>query len=510
MDSREGSELLLRMEGISKSFPGVQALADVDFDLRAGEVHALLGENGAGKSTLVKVLTGVHRPDSGRVFLQGEPITPSSPYEGEACAISTVYQEVPLIPRLSVAENVLLGRQPSRWGLVDWKALRRRAAVAIDRIGLRIDLDRPLGGYSTAVQQMVAIARALDADAKVLVLDEPSSSLDEREVEDLLALMRQLKSQGLGLIFVTHFLNQVYAVADRITVLRDGRRVETRPAQEMPRIKLIATMLGRDITAAGSPSPHRQQATGVGESGGPFLVARGLGRKRSIGSFDLHVDRAETLGFAGLLGSGRTEAARLLFGLDRATEGELRVGDRRLTRPTPRRAIRAGLAFCPEDRKREGLLLDLSVRENIMLAMQGRRGVARTLPLAKQSELADHYISTLRIKTPSAEAAVGNLSGGNQQKVLLARWLAIAPQLFILDEPTRGIDVGAKAEIEALIASLRDEGASVLLISSELEDVVSACERVAVFRDRRLIGEVTGDEVQEEAIMHLIAQANDD
>lgn len=506
MESREDRTPLLRMEKVSKSFPGVRALDQVDFDVRAGEVHALLGENGAGKSTLIKVLTGVHRPDEGRVFFQGRAIAPSSPHDCEACGISTVYQEVPLIPRLSVAENVLLGRQPSRWGFLRWKELRRQAAEALRGVGLQIDLDRPLGDYSMAIQQMVTIARALSANAKVLVLDEPTSSLDEREVDDLLALMQQLKGQGLGLVFVTHFLDQVYKVADRITVLRDGRRVEVRPTEDLSRLDLIGKMLGRPPSTPNEAPPVLPGGSDPPGGGEPLLVARGLGRKRSVRPFSLRIAPGDRLGFAGLLGSGRTEAARLLFGLDRATEGELRYGDQVMKRPTPRKAIAAGFAFCPEDRKREGLLLDLTVRENIVLAMQAHRGVARTLPHAKQIDIANHYIRALRIKTPHAETRVGSLSGGNQQKVLLARWLAMSPKLFLLDEPTRGIDIGARAEIESLIGSLRDEGASVLLISSELEEVVSLCERVAVFRDRQVIGEASGDEVREDRIMDLIAQ----
>ncbi|QDT68798.1 Ribose import ATP-binding protein RbsA [Planctomycetes bacterium MalM25] len=509
MPSLDGTGSLLRMEGVSKTFPGVKALDRVDFELRSGEVHALMGENGAGKSTLIKVLTGVHRADQGRILMEGDPISPHSPLDAQAAGISTVFQEVPLIPQLSVAENIMLGRQATRMGLLSWKSLYASAKKAIGRIDLRIDLHRELGSYSTAIQQMVAIARALDMKAKVLVLDEPTSSLDENEVEELLRVMRGLKNQGLGMVFVTHFLDQVYAIADRITVLRNGRHVETQSTQDLPRRELIAKMLGRQPEASAIAPPSRTAMQDESSDNEWVLEAKHLGRDGQIKPYDLRIGKGEVLGFAGLLGSGRTEAARLLFGLDHANHGELHVSGERLTSPTPARAIRAGLAFCPEDRKREGVLLDLSVRENILLAMQAHRGLARALPRGKQSEIANHYISKLRIKTPSPETPVGNLSGGNQQKVLLARWLAMQPKLIILDEPTRGIDVGAKAEIESLVASLREEGMAILFISSELEEVVRTCERVAVLRDRQVIGELEDDGVQETAIMDLIAGSHD-
>lgn len=510
MEQLESTEPLLRMEKISKCFPGVQALDRVNFELLPGEVHALLGENGAGKSTLIKLLTGVHRVDAGTITLGGRKISPHSPLEAQAVGISTVYQEVQLIPRLSVAENIMLGRQPTCAALVSWKSLHRRAAEATKRVGLDIDLDRELGSYSTAIQQMVAIARALELDTKVLVLDEPTSSLDENEVAELLQVMRRLKLEGLGMIFVTHFLEQVYEIADRITVLRNGQLVDTCRTHVMPRIELVGKMLGKRPEEVAELPTRSVNETAPQDTRERVLEATKLERKGAIQRFDLHIDEAEVLGFAGLLGSGRTEAARLLFGLDRATGGEVRVRGKRLVSPTPRSAIRAGLAFCPEDRKREGVLLDLTVRENIVLAMQASRGLANALSHSKQTELADHYVQSLRIKTPSSETRVGDLSGGNQQKVLLARWLAMHPRLIILDEPTRGIDVGAKAEIESLIASLRDEGMAILFISSELEEVVRTCRRVAVLRDRQMIGELTDANLREDAILELIAHSHDD
>jgi len=498
------------MLGISKAFPGVQALSAVDFDVRPGEVHALMGENGAGKSTLIKVLTGVHRRDEGRVELAGKEISPRAPIEAEAEGISTVYQEINLIPHLSVAENIMLGRQPSKAGFLSWKAIRRRAQEAADRVELDVDIDQELCTCSTAIQQMVAIARAVSLNAKLLVLDEPTSSLDEKEVDELFRVVERLRGQGLGIVFITHFIDQVYRLADRITVLRNGEKVGTFETSELPQLELVGKMLGKDPDEVAALEQRGAAAHHAVAGENKVLEATNLGRKGAVEGFDLNVHAGEVVGFAGLLGSGRTEAVRLLFGLDRATSGSLAVDGKPMTKPTPRRAIEAGIAFCPEDRKSEGVILDLSVRENILLAMQASRGLAGALPLKKQQELTEHYIKALRIKTPSGETRVGTLSGGNQQKVLLARWLAMQPKLMILDEPTRGIDVGAKAEIEALVGSLRKEGMALVFISSELEEVVRTCQRAVVMRDRRKLGELTGDEIQEKAIMEMIAQHHDD
>jgi len=498
------------MQGISKSFPGVQALTDVDFDVQPGEVHALMGENGAGKSTLIKVLTGVHARNAGHVTLNNREISPRAPIEAEALGISTVYQEVHLIPHLSVAENIMLGRQPGKAGFLSWKAIRRRAREAMARVDLNLDTSRELCTCSTAIQQMVAIARAIDLNAKLLVLDEPTSSLDEKEVNELFTVLERLRSEGLGIVFITHFLDQVYRIADRITVLRNGRKVGTFQTSELPRLELVGHMLGKKPEEVAALEERGGVAHHAHSGEGKVLEAAGLGRKNAVNPFDLDVHAGEIVGFAGLLGSGRTEACRLFFGLDHATSGSLTIDETPLPRPTPRKAIAAGVAFCPEDRKLEGIILDLSVRENILLAMQASRGLAGALPLKKQRELAEHYITSLKIKTPSTEVTVRTLSGGNQQKVLLARWLAMSPKLIILDEPTRGIDVGAKAEIEALVASLRKEGMAVVFISSELEEVVRTCQRVAVMRDRRKIGELAGDEIQDSTIMEMIAQHHDD
>lgn len=509
MSETASDTVLLSMQGIDKAFPGVQALSRVDFSVRGGEVHALMGENGAGKSTLIKVLTGVYPKDAGRVALSGKPIQPRAPLEAEALGISTVFQEVNLIPHLSVAENIMLGRQPTRRGFLSWRAIRERARTALKRLGLTLDVRSELCSCSVAVQQMVAIARAVDLNAKLLVLDEPTSSLDESEVNELFALIEHLRTQGLGIVFITHFIDQVYRISDRITVLRNGQVEGTFHTRTLPRLELVARMLGKDLDEVAALEARDRQHGSVTPSEVPVLSARQLGRKGAIEPFDLAVHQGEVMGLAGLLGSGRTEAVRLLFGLDRPTQGQVSLQGRTLSKLSPRRAIAQGMGFCPEDRKADGVIGSLSVRENILLALQARRGLAGALPLAKQVALAEHYIQALKIKTPSLETRVESLSGGNQQKVLLARWLAMSPKLIILDEPTRGVDVGAKAEIEALVASLREEGMAVIFISSELEEVVRNCQRVRILRDRRMEGELSGGDIQENAIMAMIARSHE-
>ncbi|MCM2369126.1 sugar ABC transporter ATP-binding protein [Aporhodopirellula aestuarii] len=510
------SPVLLEIRDLRKGFPGVQALAGANFNVQRGEIHALMGENGAGKSTLIKVLTGVHSRDAGEVRFDGQSIEPRAPVQAEALGISTVFQEVNLIPHLSVAENITLGRQPRRFGFIDWRRVRESAQAAIARLGLSLDINRELCSYSVATQQMIAIARAINLDAKLLILDEPTSSLDEKEVDELFVVMNRLRSQGLGIVFVSHFLEQVYRICDRITVLRGGQTVGEYVTADLPRIDLIAKMLGKepaDIESmeAATAAAHHQDAITLekGEHNPPVLQVNQYSRQGSIQPFDLSIRKGEVVGLAGLLGSGRTEIARLLFGLDSPSSGSLSVDGVHHSRWTPRRAIEAGIAFCPEDRKVDGVIAELSVRENIVLAMQANRSVVRTLPMKKQLALAQHYIDALQIKTPSTETAVGTLSGGNQQKVLLARWLVMSPKLIILDEPTRGIDVGAKAEIESLVASLRSEGMAVIFISSELDEVVRTCQRVTVLRDQQVVGELTGDDVQENRIMEMIASSHE-
>lgn len=490
------------MRGIRKVFPGVVALDGVDLSLRAGEIHALMGENGAGKSTLIKVLTGVYRADGGETSLAGEAVNPGSTLEAEAAGISTVYQEVNLVGSLSIAENILLGRQPRRFGVIRWGETRRLAKRALARLGLELDVDAQLDSCSMAIQQMVAIARALDVKARVLILDEPTSSLDDQETAALFKIMRQLRDEGLAIVFVTHFLDQVYEISDRITVLRNGALVGEYETAELPRLELIGKMLGRKPEIVDHAAADGDDG---GESAEELLAASGVGRKGSVRPLDLTIRKGEVVGLGGLLGSGRTETARMLFGIEPPDSGSLRVEGETRRLGNPRKAIASGLAFCSEDRKGEGIIPHLSVRENLILALQASRGPIRPLPRAEQEELCAHYIKALNIKTPDAETPISNLSGGNQQKALLARWLALQPKLIILDEPTRGIDVGAKAEIEKLVRSLREKGMAVLFISSELEEVVHTCDRVAVLRDRRKVGELTGAEITEQRIMQLVA-----
>jgi monosaccharide-transporting ATPase len=493
---------LLQLRGITKRFPGVLALDGVDFAVRAGEIHALLGENGAGKSTLIKVLTGVYSPDAGKITLAGSPLHADSPKDAERAGISTVYQEVNLVPSLSVAENIALGRQPGRFGFLNWSALRRHAREVLARLEIECDPDAELGSLSIALQQMVAIGRALDLRAKLLILDEPTASLDEKEVADLFAVMRRLKGEGLGIVFVTHFLDQVYAVSDRITVLRNGTLVGEYPVAELPRLALIGKMLGREIV---STEQTRAVAATVADASAPLLSAQGLSRRGALHPLDLSVRRGEVVGLAGLLGSGRTETARLLFGVDRRDGGEIQLKGSPAGIDSPRDAVARGIAFCSEDRKTEGILPNLSVRENLIIALQAKRGGWKVLSRAEQEKLCSYYIQALRIKTADAEVPIRTLSGGNQQKVLLARWLATQPELIILDEPTRGIDVGAKAEIEQLVGKLRADGIAVIFISSELEEIVRNSTRTIVLRERRKAAELSGADIATERLMQAMA-----
>lgn len=502
-------DALLNMTGMCKAFPGVQALQGVDFSVSRGEVHALMGENGAGKSTLIKVLTGVYRKDAGEIFFDDKPFSPASAAQAQHAGISTIYQELNLIPYLSVAENIFIGREPKKYGFIEWKTIETCAKAIFSRMGIEgVLINRPLEEHSVAVQQMVAIARALDINAKLLVLDEPTSSLDDREVEELFTVMRRLRNEGLGIVFVTHFLDQAYAVCDKITVLRDGFLVGEYLAEELPKAELIGRMIGRDADEI-SEQPEKETIDDDTEAE-PFVEVEGLERAGSVGAFDMRIDRGRIVGLAGLLGSGRTEAARLLFGIDRPGKGRILLGGSEVSIHSPRAAIRNGFAFTPEDRKVAGIIPDLSVRENIILALQANRGILHAMSRSRQQEVTDEFIEALSIRTPSSEQPVKYLSGGNQQKVLLARWLAMHPQLLILDEPTRGIDVGAKAEIEDLMASLCKEGLAIVFISSELEEVVRDSHRVVVFRDRKQIGQLSGSEIGLQSIIDMIAERGDE
>lgn len=495
---------LLKAQGICKVFPGVKALTNVDFDLKAGEIHCLMGENGAGKSTLIKVLTGVEILDGGHIFLGDNPIKPSSPHQAQQLGISTVYQEVNLCPNLSVAENIFIGREPLHFGRINWKEIHSRSEVLLAKMGLHIDVTQPLERYSVAIQQMVAIARALDISAKVLILDEPTSSLDAKEVGQLFDLIRKLKEEGMGIIFITHFIEQVYAVSDRITILRNGELVGSYKTTELPRVQLIAKMIGKafdelENTCKKTEGNVRQ------DSSLAFLKAHGLGHKGSINPFDLYVNKGEVLGLVGLLGSGRTEVARTIFGIDKADCGKIEINGKIAKINTPVDAIQHGLAYCSENRKTEGIIDNLTVRENIILALQAKKGWMKYITKKKQEEIADRYIKLLNIKTSGPAQLIKNLSGGNQQKVILARWLLTEPTLLILDEPTRGIDIGAKVEIQKLILSLATDGMSVIFISSELDESVRCSNRMVVLRDRVKIAEISGEEIEEKFIMQTIA-----
>jgi monosaccharide-transporting ATPase len=499
---------VLRARGIVRNFPGVRALDNVDLCLRAGEIHALMGQNGAGKSTLIKVLTGVCAAEGGTIELDGRAINPASPIDAQRLGISTVYQEVNLCPNLSVAENIFAGRYPRhpwwRGRGIDWGAVNREARRMLADLQLDLEITRQLSSYSVAIQQMVAIARATTISARVLILDEPTSSLDDDEVRQLFALLERLCKQGMAILFVTHFLDQVYAIADRITVLRNGACVGEYRAAALDRGALIAAMVGRDLVPAATPVS--KEVTESVAPRVPVLQARQLRRKGRVQPTDVELARGEIVGVAGLLGSGRTELARLLFGLDAADGGEVLVNGEHVTLDGPAKAIAYGLAFCPEERKTEGLVADLSVRENIVLALQARAGLVPCLSTAQQQEVAQRFVVALGIKTPSTETPVAQLSGGNQQKTLLARALATNPQVLILDEPTRGVDIGAKQEIMSEIVALARKGISVMFISAEIEEVLRVSDRVMVMRDRRKVGELPGG-CDEHAVYELIAQS---
>ncbi|GHV37704.1 sugar ABC transporter ATP-binding protein [Synergistales bacterium] len=503
-------DYLLEALGIGISFPGVRALGRVDFRLRRGEIHALMGQNGAGKSTLLKILSGVYRPYEGRVLLRGQETRASSPTEAQRAGISTVHQELNLIPTLSVAENLFLGIQPLRaMRQIDWKKIHKEAEKVLSRLNLKIDVSEQLNSYSVAVQQLVAIARALLFSADVLILDEPTSSLDKEEVSNLFSVMRGLKADGLGIVFVTHFLDQMYEISDRATVLRNGELVGEFEVAKLSRIDLITAMVGEEVSARRAEEKFERRRVAASEPT-PLLEVREATRFGAVAPFDLSFNRGEVLGFAGLLGSGRSEAARLIFGVDGLDRGEVRMDGHVIKLSSPHDAIAAGMGFCPEDRKTEGIIGALSVRENIILALQANRGIFNRLSRAEQENIAERFISSLSIKTPNGEQAVRNLSGGNQQKVIIARWLASNLRLLILDEPTRGIDVAAKTEIQKLILTLADEGLAVLFISSELDEVTRCCQRVAVWRDRRKIGELSGDDARVENIMETIARGREE
>ena len=497
--------VILTMRGICRTFPGVKALDHVDFTLRKGEIMALMGENGAGKSTLIKCLTGVNKFEAGEIHLEGikGAIVNKDTLDAQKKGISTVYQEVNLCPNLSVAENLFIGREPmTKFHTVDRRAMNKRAEELMKSLNLPVDVRRKLEDYSIALQEMVAIARAVDMDSKVLILDEPTSSLDDQEVEKLFTMMRALKKKGVGIIFVTHFLEQVYEVCDSITVLRNGRLVGSYPVAELPRVRLVAAMLGKDfddLAAIKTDSTEDKSKAPV------YLEAKGLSHTGTIKPFDLTIHKGEVIGLTGLLGSGRSEMARVIYGADRASTGSISINGKPSKIKAPIDSMMLGMGMLPDDRKVEGIIGDLSVRENICLAIQAKAGIFKKIPMQKQIEIADKYIKLLEIKTASRETLVKQLSGGNQQKVILARWLATNCDFLILDEPTRGIDIGTKTEIQKLVIQLAKEGKSLIFISSEIEEMLRTCNRMVVLRDGAKVGEIEGRDMNQMSVMDAIA-----
>ena len=493
------NETVLSMRNIDKIFPGTRALDKVDFTLRRGEIHALMGENGAGKSTLIKVLTGVYEKDGGTIQVEGAEAHIHSPQDAQNVGISTVYQEITLCPNLTVAENMFIGR--SKDTLIPWKNWEKRATEILTNLGIPARAKQELSSCSLAVQQMVAIARAVDMNCKVLILDEPTSSLDDKEVQMLFKLMRDLKSRGVGIIFVTHFLDQVYEVSDRITVLRNGQLVGEYEISKLPREELVAKMMGKDLNDLADMDKMEAKSKPGEET---VYEAKRLSSSESK-PFDFHIRKGEVNGFTGLLGSGRSESVRAIFGADRVTGGTVTVGGKTAKISKPYDAMKNGIGYLPEDRKRDGIIADLSVRDNMILALQVMRGFFKPMSKSEMEQFADEYVAALKIKTASKDTPIGSLSGGNQQKVILARWLITHPDYLILDEPTRGIDVGTKLEIQKLVLKLAEENMSVTFISSEIEEMLRTCSRLIVMRDRNIVGELTGDQLTQAQVMKTIA-----
>ena len=496
------NNVVLTMRGIYKEFPGVKALQNVDFTLRKGEVHALMGENAAGKSTLVKCLTGVYEKDSGEIRIDGkdEPVSIRSPQDAQNLGISTVYQEITLCPNLTVAENIFIGR--GNYKFINWRAQEKKADEILQRLNIPAKASQQLGTCSLAVQQMVAIARAVDMECKVLILDEPTSSLDEREVALLFELMRDLKSRGVGIIFITHFLDQVYEICDRITVLRNGELVGEYEIKDMPQVDLVSAMLGKAIDDISRLREERGKYSGKVEI---VYEAEGLSSIEGVKPFDFAINKGEVNGFTGLLGSGRSESVRAIFAADRVTSGKVKVNGNEVKISKPKDAMECGIGYLPEDRKGDGIIQDLSVRDNLILAQQVLKGFWHPFKKAEAEKIADEYIKLLQVKTASQETPIKSLSGGNQQKVILARWLLTHPQYLILDEPTRGIDVGTKTEIQKQVLKLSKEGVAVTFISSEIQEMLNVCTRLVVMKDRNIVGELKDEQLTQSNIMKTIA-----
>lgn len=499
-------DAVLEAHAVGKRFPGVVALSEVDLALQPGEVHALVGENGAGKSTLIKVLTGVYRPDSGELHYLGGPARFAHPLDAQRAGISTVYQEVNLVPLMSVASNLFLGREPRRLGLIDFGAMNAAATELLGSYGIDVDVTRPLRTLGMGVQQMVAVARAAAVKARVVILDEPTSSLEPREVDTLFEIITRLRADGVAVLYVSHRLDELYRICDQVTVLRDGRRVHSGPLTELPRLRLVALMLGRDleqIRREGTTS-FEGETTAVAPT--PVLAANGLSSRHRLSDVDIRVRPGEIVGLGGLLGAGRSETARAIAGALPVDAGTVSVAGNEVRTGSVAAAMRAGVVMLPEDRKAEGILPDLSVRENIVLAALPRLSAGGLVSRRRQDSIVDTFMKRLRIKATSPDQRVGELSGGNQQKVLLARLLCRQPKVLLLDEPTRGIDVGAKAEVQALVDELAAEGLGVVLISSEFEELVEGSDSIVVLREGRVVAELRGAEVTEQALIAALAE----
>lgn len=494
-------EILLQASNIDKSFPGVHALKGVNFTVRRGEVHALIGENGAGKSTLIKILTGIYSKDTGTIMFDGRNINPKTAVEAQHEGISTIYQELNLVPFQTVYENVYLGREPkNKIGAVDRPKMIKDSIEVLKSMGIQIDVTQPLMKYSTAIQQMVAIARALTIDAKLVIMDEPTSSLDAKEVRVLFNVIDKLVKKNIAVVFISHKLDELFEICERCTVLKDGELVGEFPMNELDQLKLVSHMIGREAKTL-----HRTKQGYDFENCEEIVRMNNIRQGVRLNGIGIDIKKGEVVGLAGLLGSGRTELAKVLFGAEIPSEGDvLWFGDHKKIKK-PGDAIELGMGFCTEDRKIEGILPHLSVKENMTLAILPKISKFGVVSKKAQDEIAEQYIKRLKIKTPSSKQLIRNLSGGNQQKVLLARWLCMNPKLIILDEPTRGIDVGAKAEIEALIQEVSKNGISVLMISSEMAELERNCDRIIVMREGTKRGELTGEDIKQDNIMEAIA-----
>ncbi|MEU1815659.1 sugar ABC transporter ATP-binding protein [Streptomyces roseifaciens] len=501
-DDVPGGRELLRVEGVTKSFPGVRALDGVDLSLRAGEVHVLLGENGAGKSTLIKMLSGVHRPDGGRILVDGREVAVRSAQDAERLGIATIHQEFNLVPGLTVAENIFLGRQPrTALGLIGKRTMRARAAELLRRVRLDVSPAAPVAGLGIARLQMVEIAKALSLDARVLIMDEPTAVLTSEEVGTLFAIVRELRDSGVGVVFITHHLDEIAALGDRVTVLRDGRSVAEVPATTDEN-ELIRLMVGRDIA---EQYPRERPA----EPGAPLLRVRGLTRAPAFRDVGFDIRAGEVVGLAGLVGAGRTEVARALFGVDRYDAGTVEVDGRAPARGDVRAAMRAGVGLVPEDRKGQGLLLDASLGDNLTLARLAQDTRGGFVDRAGQRRRAAEVAERLKVRMSGLEQSARTLSGGNQQKVVIGKWLLAGARLLILDEPTRGVDVGAKVEIYRLVNELTAAGCAVLMISSDLPEVLGMSDRVLVMAQGRIAGELSGERATQDAVMELAVRPVD-